>query len=97
VALDGHPYAPSGPQEARRRGVAMIYQELTLAPHLSAETLQFHYGKHHKTYVDNLNNLVKGTDYENAPLENWQREILTTLTGARPSRMKRSRAVGAAA
>src|SRR5262245_40462509 len=37
MALDGQPYAPSGPQEARRRGVAMIYQELTLAPHLSVE------------------------------------------------------------
>jgi ribose transport system ATP-binding protein len=37
MALDGRPYAPGGPQEARRRGVAMIYQELTLAPHLSVE------------------------------------------------------------
>ena len=37
LTLDGQPYAPSGPQEARRRGVAMIYQELTLAPHLSVE------------------------------------------------------------
>src|SRR5437660_5038119 len=37
MLLDGQPFAPSGPQEARRRGVAMIYQELTLAPHLSVE------------------------------------------------------------
>ena len=37
MTLDGQPYAPPGPQEARRRGVAMIYQELTLAPHLSVE------------------------------------------------------------
>src|SRR5437763_11385496 len=37
MALDGAAYAPSGPEEARRRGVAMIYQELTLAPHLSVE------------------------------------------------------------
>jgi ribose transport system ATP-binding protein len=37
LALDGEPYAPAGPQEARRRGVAMVYQELTLAPHLSVE------------------------------------------------------------
>src|SRR5947209_16459785 len=37
MTLDGAPYAPSGPQDARRRGVAMIYQELTLAPHLSVE------------------------------------------------------------
>ncbi|HKI30824.1 MAG TPA: ATP-binding cassette domain-containing protein, partial [Gemmataceae bacterium] len=37
MTLDDRPYAPSGPLEARRRGVAMIYQELTLAPHLSVE------------------------------------------------------------
>ena len=37
MTLDGRAYAPSGPQDARRRGVAMIYQELTLAPHLSVE------------------------------------------------------------
>jgi ribose transport system ATP-binding protein len=37
MLLDETPYHPSGPQEARRRGVAMIYQELTLAPHLSVE------------------------------------------------------------
>jgi ribose transport system ATP-binding protein len=37
MMLDGHPYRPAGPQEARRRGVAMIYQELTLAPHLTVE------------------------------------------------------------
>lgn len=37
MALDGQPYAPRGPLDARRRGVAMIYQELALAPHLSVE------------------------------------------------------------
>src|SRR5437588_2732465 len=37
MTLDGRAYAPSGPQDARRRGVAMIYQELTLAPDLSVE------------------------------------------------------------
>src|SRR5436190_5275864 len=37
MVLNGQPYAPTGPQDARRRGVAMIYQELTLAPHLSVE------------------------------------------------------------
>jgi len=45
------------------------YAENALEPVISANTISFHYGKHHKTYVDNLNNLVKGTDYENAPLE----------------------------
>ncbi|RPH53082.1 MAG: superoxide dismutase [Lysobacterales bacterium] len=48
---------------------ALPYPENALAPVISANTLSFHYGKHHKTYVDNLNNLAKGTDYESAPLE----------------------------
>jgi len=41
----------------------------TLAPYISEETLQFHYGKHHQTYVDNLNKLIPGTEYENMSLE----------------------------
>jgi Fe-Mn family superoxide dismutase len=40
-----------------------------LAPVISANTLGFHHGKHHKAYVDNLNNLVKGTEFEGAALE----------------------------
>jgi Fe-Mn family superoxide dismutase len=40
-----------------------------LAPHISKETFEFHYGKHHQTYVTNLNNLVKGTEFENLGLE----------------------------
>ncbi|MDO8347838.1 MAG: Fe-Mn family superoxide dismutase [Rugosibacter sp.] len=40
-----------------------------LAPHISQETFEYHYGKHHQAYVTNLNNLVKGTDYENLDLE----------------------------
>ncbi len=40
-----------------------------LAPHISKETLEFHYGKHHQTYVTNLNNLVKGTEFESMGLE----------------------------
>ena len=40
-----------------------------LAPHISANTLDFHYGKHHKTYVDNLNKLIGGTDLESKSLE----------------------------
>jgi superoxide dismutase, Fe-Mn family len=40
-----------------------------LAPHISKETLEFHYGKHHQTYVTNLNNLIKGTEFENMSLE----------------------------
>lgn len=48
-----------------------------LAPHLSKETLEFHYGKHHQTYVTNLNNLIVGTEFENKSLE----EIVKTSTG----------------
>ena len=40
-----------------------------LAPHISEETLEFHYGKHHQTYVTNLNNLVTGTEFEGSSLE----------------------------
>jgi superoxide dismutase, Fe-Mn family len=40
-----------------------------LAPNVSKETLEYHYGKHHQTYVTNLNNLIKGTEFENASLE----------------------------
>ena len=40
-----------------------------LAPHISRETLEFHYGKHHQAYATNLNNLIKGTEFENLDLE----------------------------
>jgi Fe-Mn family superoxide dismutase len=40
-----------------------------LAPHISAETIDYHYGKHHQAYVTNLNGLIKGTDLEQATLE----------------------------
>jgi len=40
-----------------------------LQPYMSKETLEYHYGKHHQTYVTNLNNLIKGTEFENASLE----------------------------
>jgi Fe-Mn family superoxide dismutase len=45
------------------------YAKDALQPTMSAETLEFHYGKHHQAYVTNLNNLIKGTEYENLPLE----------------------------
>jgi Fe-Mn family superoxide dismutase len=48
---------------------ALPYAKDALAPHISAETMEFHYGKHHQTYVTNLNNLIKGTEFENAALE----------------------------
>jgi Fe-Mn family superoxide dismutase len=45
------------------------YAKDALQPHISAETLEYHYGKHHQTYVTNLNNLIKGTEFENLSLE----------------------------
>ena len=48
---------------------ALPYEMDALAPHISKETLEFHYGKHHQTYVTNLNNLVEGTDDANKSLE----------------------------
>lgn len=45
------------------------YPQDSLAPYMSAETLEYHYGKHHKAYVDNLNKLLPGTEFENATLE----------------------------
>ena len=45
------------------------YSMDALAPHISKETLEYHYGKHHAAYVGNLNNLAKGTEFENLPLE----------------------------
>jgi Fe-Mn family superoxide dismutase len=48
---------------------ALPYAKDALAPHISEETLEFHYGKHHQTYVTNLNNLISGTSFEDATLE----------------------------
>lgn len=48
---------------------ALPYDKDALAPHISEETLEFHYGKHHQTYVTNLNNLISGTSFEDASLE----------------------------
>jgi superoxide dismutase, Fe-Mn family len=53
------------------------YAMTALQPHMSRETLEFHYGKHHQTYVSNLNRLIQGTEFENAPLE----DIVRRSTG----------------
>lgn len=45
------------------------YAKNALEPYISEKTLDFHYGKHHQAYVNNLNNLVKGTTFENSSLE----------------------------
>ena len=56
---------------------ALPYEQNALEPHISAETLEYHYGKHHKTYVDKLNGLVEGTPHESASLE----EIIKSSEG----------------
>ena len=48
---------------------ALPYEKNALEPHISAETLEFHYGKHHATYVTKLNGLVEGTDMASKSLE----------------------------
>jgi Fe-Mn family superoxide dismutase len=45
------------------------YATNALEPHISAETLEFHYGKHHATYVDKLNGMIPGTEFESSSLE----------------------------
>ena len=50
------------------------YPRDALAPHISAETLDFHHGKHHQAYVTNLNNLAKGTEFESMALEDVVRK-----------------------
>jgi Fe-Mn family superoxide dismutase len=48
---------------------ALPYEKNALEPVISSETIEYHYGKHHQTYVTNLNNLVPGTEFETASLE----------------------------
>ena len=53
------------------------FDKSALAPNISAETLEYHYGKHHKTYVDNLNKLILCTEFEKLSLE----DIIKKATG----------------
>lgn len=53
------------------------YAHDALEPYISKKTLEFHYGKHHQAYVNNVNNLVVGTEFENATLE----EIVSKAEG----------------
>lgn len=53
---------------------ALPYDRTALEPHISAETIDFHYSKHHQAYVTNLNNLIVGTEFENADLESIVRK-----------------------
>jgi len=54
------------------------YEMNALEPQMSKEALEYHYGKHHQTYIDQLNQLVPGTEYENQELD----EIVKTSSGA---------------
>jgi Fe-Mn family superoxide dismutase len=69
------------------------YDTTALEPYLSAETFEYHYGKHHKAYVDNLNELIEGTDGRIEPLE----DIILSGEGASsttPPRSGTTRATG---
>ncbi len=56
---------------------ALPYAMDALAPHISQETLEYHYGKHHQAYVNKLNGLVPGTEFEDKSLE----DIITNASG----------------
>ena len=56
---------------------ALPYAKNELVPHISEETVEYHYGKHHQTYVTNLNNLIPGTEFDGLPLE----EIIVKSSG----------------
>src|SRR3990167_7472768 len=56
---------------------ALPYDKNALAPHISEETLEYHYGKHHQTYVNNLNALVKDTPDAEKSLE----DIIKSASG----------------
>jgi Fe-Mn family superoxide dismutase len=56
---------------------ALPYEKNALEPHISEETLEYHYGKHHNTYVTKLNGLIEGTDHANKSLE----EIIKSSSG----------------
>ena len=58
--------------------ITLPYELGALQPVISEQTLSFHYGKHLQAYVDNLNKLIAGTEYENMPLE----EIVSNSSGA---------------
>ena len=78
---------PSNSSDVLRAASSIVlpplpYAENGLEPVISAKTLSFHYGKHHKAYVDNLNKLIAGTDYSALSLE----EIIKGTVG-RPERV----------
>jgi len=68
----------SGPFEL----APLPWDESALEPTISARTISFHYHKHHKTYVDTLNKLVKGTKYADMPLEQVVRATVNAKDGS---------------
>jgi superoxide dismutase, Fe-Mn family len=73
---------PSNSSDVQRAASSIVlpplpYAENALEPVLTSKTLSFHYGKHHKAYVDNLNKLITGTDYSDLSLE----EIIKATVG----------------
>lgn len=57
---------------------SLPYEKSALEPHISTQTLNFHYDKHHQTYIDNLNKLISGTDMETLSLE----KIIKKISGS---------------
>lgn len=58
-----------------------LFDKDALEPHMSRETLEYHWGKHHRTYVENLNKQIEGTDQDGMPLEDI---ILSTYNKGNP-------------
>ncbi|MGZ5123524.1 MAG: superoxide dismutase, partial [Burkholderiales bacterium] len=73
----GPAHNDAGGARGRHQLPPLPYPKNALEPHMSTETLEYHYGKHHKTYVEKLNKLIAGTQYANMELE----EIIRTAQG----------------
>src|SRR5580658_7442023 len=84
AASAARPYLTRRTRIMATTGTAITLPELpyardALAPHMSRETLDYHYGKHHKAYVDKLNELIGGTELEDASLEELVAESSGTV------------------
>src|SRR5688572_5499086 len=72
AAASGIPHPPYPPAPETPMAIELPplpYDRAALEPHISGETIDFHYGKHHQTYVTNLNKLIAGTEFEAMDLE----------------------------
>src|SRR5512145_1479431 len=77
AALERDPDQQESPMSHHIELPPLPYTQNALAPVISAETLSFQYGKHHKAYVDNLNKLVAGTELAETPLE----QVIAAVAG----------------